>query len=107
MTDSETNTKTEEFHISGAALIDKIKELIHEGNVRQLTLSDEDGDFRLEMPLTVGVVAGGAVTLVAPWLAIIGVVAGLVTKVKVEVEREEDDPAPDAPVASEEPADPA
>jgi hypothetical protein len=106
MTESKTNTKTEEFHISGAALIDKIKELIHEGNVRQLTLADEDGDFRLEMPLTVGVLAGGAVTLVAPWLAIIGVVAGLVTKVKVVVEREEEDMPPDAPVATREPVDP-
>ena len=104
MTEDKTNTKTEEFHISGAGLIDKIKDLIHEGNVRSLTISDEDGDFRLEMPLTVGVVAGSAVTLVAPWLAIIGVVAGLVTKVKIVVERDDDTDA-DVADAAAEPAD--
>lgn len=103
-----TETRKEEFHISGASLIEKIKDLIHQGNVRHLTISDEDGDFRLEVPLTVGVVAGSAVTLVAPWLAIIGVVAGLVTRVKVVVERDEDEgAAADVPPAPDKPAGPA
>lgn len=92
-----TKTKTEEFHISGAKLIEQIKDLLREGNVRHVSIQDDDGDFKLEMPLTVGVLAGGALTLLAPWLAILGVVAGLVASVKVVVEREvEDAPGGDA-----------
>lgn len=95
-------TKTEEFHISGSKLIEQIKDILRQGNVRHVSIQDDDGDFKLEMPLTVGVLGASAVTLLAPWLAILGVVAGLVANVKVVVEREvetdEGDAAdPDAP----------
>lgn len=80
----------EEIRVSGHNLIEKVKDLIKEGNVRQLRIHAEDGDFSLEMPVTIGVLAGGVVTLAAPWLAVLGVIAALVTQVKIEVEREED-----------------
>lgn len=84
-------TFTEEIEIAGDQLIERIKQIVSEGNVRQLRLKASDGDIVLETPLTVGVVAGGVVALAAPWLAVLGVIAALVTRVTVEVVREVDD----------------
>jgi hypothetical protein len=95
-------TFTEEIEIAGDQLIEKIKEIVAEGNVRQLRLKASDGDIVLETPLTVGVVAGGVVALAAPWLAVLGVIAALVTRVTVEVVREvdEDEGEDDKPAQS-------
>jgi hypothetical protein len=94
--DGKTRTFTEEIELAGTELVERIKALLAEGNVRQLRLKASDGDIVLETPLTIGVVAGGAVALAAPWLAILGVVAALVTHVTVEIVREEteDETAP-------------
>ncbi|MBX3579562.1 MAG: DUF4342 domain-containing protein [Rhizobiaceae bacterium] len=86
-------TMTEEIEIAGAQLVEQIKHIISEGNVRQIRIRDADGDVFLETPLTFGALAGGAVILAAPWLAMLGVLAALVTKVRVEVVR---DVKPDA-----------
>ena len=83
-------TFTEEIEVAGDKLIERIKEIVEEGNVRSLRLKASDGDIVLETPLTIGVVAGGAVALAAPWLAVLGVIAALVTHVTVEVVREVD-----------------
>jgi hypothetical protein len=90
-----TRTFTEEIELAGAELVERIKALLAEGNVRQLRLKASDGDIVLETPLTIGVVAGGAVALAAPWLAILGAIAALVTHVKVEIVREEADDGSD------------
>ena len=66
------NTWTEEIEVNARDIIEKIKELIQEGNVRRLIIKKENGDLLLEVPLTTGVVAGGIVTLVAPILAALG-----------------------------------
>ena len=84
-------TFTEEFEVAGSQLVEKVKALLEEGNVRQLIIKAQDGDVYLETPLTLGVIAGGAVVLAAPWLAILGAIAALVARVKIEVVREEDD----------------
>ena len=94
-------TFTEEIEIAGDQLIEKIKEIVQEGNVRQLRLKASDGDIVLETPLTIGVVAGGVMALAAPWLAVLGVIAAMVTHVTVEVVRESDeDEAGDKPSKS-------
>lgn len=90
-TDDKKRTFTEEIELAGSELVERIKALLAEGNVRQLRLKAEDGDIVLETPLTIGVVAGGAVALAAPWLAILGVIAALATHVKIEVVREATD----------------
>ena len=64
----DTKTRFEEFKIEGGELVNKVKELIHEGNVRRIILKDENGKTFMEIPLTVGVV--GAVF--APILAAVG-----------------------------------
>ena len=84
-------TFTEEIEIAGDQLIEKIKAIVQEGNVRQLRLKASDGDIVLETPLTIGVVAGGVMALAAPWLAVLGVIAAMVTHVTVEVVREIDE----------------
>jgi len=89
MAEEPKRTVLEEIEVGGGQLVEKVKHLIREGNVRQLRIKAEDGDTQLEMPLTIGVLAGGAVALAAPWLAVLGVVAALVKHVKIEVEREE------------------
>jgi hypothetical protein len=84
-------TFTEEIELAGNELVERIKALLAEGNVRQLRLKARDGDVVLEAPLTIGVVAGGAVVLAAPWLAILGAIAALLTNVTLEVVRDVDD----------------
>lgn len=92
-------TFTEEIEIAGDRLIERIKEIVAEGNVRQLRLKASDGDIVLETPLTVGVVAGGAVALAAPWLAVLGVIAALVTHVELQVVRDIEDDGKTPPAA--------
>ena len=67
--------------------------LAAEGNVRTLRIRTEAGPAFMEIPLTAGAIAGGVVVLTAPWLAAIGAIAGLATKVRIEIIREEAAPA--------------
>jgi hypothetical protein len=76
-------THSEEFKISGNEILNKIKELIHEGNIRRIILKDESGKTFLEIPLTVGLVGAA----LAPILAAIGAAAALVTKMTIVVEK--------------------
>jgi hypothetical protein len=85
MTDDK-KTWTEEFKLSGAELVGKVKELLHEGNVRRIILKDESGKTFMELPLTIGVV--GAVF--APMLAAVGAVAALASSLTIVVEKTEE-----------------
>lgn len=78
------NTTNDSFTAEGENLINKIKELIEEGNVRKITIHGKNGDEIMSFPLTIGVV--GAVF--APVLAAIGALATLVGECTVTVERE-------------------
>lgn len=80
-----TKVSTEEFSVSGDDLIARVRQLLHEGNVTRVIIKDEKGDVLLEIPATVGVI--GAV--LAPWLAALGVIAALVTRCRIVVERRE------------------
>jgi hypothetical protein len=81
-------TFTEEIEIAGSQVVERVKELVEEGNVRLLRIKSVDDDVYLEMPLTIGVLAGGALALAAPWLALLGAFAALVARAKIEVVRE-------------------
>ena len=83
-------TFTEELDVAGHQLVSEINRLLAEGNVRKLQVRTEKGDVILSVPLTAGAVAGGIFVLAAPWLALIGAVAGVATKLKLEVVREID-----------------
>ncbi len=76
---------TEEFKIDGEKLIAKIKELLHEGNIRKLIIKDKEGKILMEIPITFGVVG----LLLAPQLAAIGAIAALVSEATLVVEKSE------------------
>lgn len=78
-------TKTEEFYVSADDLIERVKELLHEGNVTRIIVKDEKGNVLFEIPATVGVI--GAV--LAPWLAALGAIAAIATNCKIVVIRRE------------------
>lgn len=77
--------KVESFTVNGEELLRKVKELIHEGNVRKITIRDKDGKTLVVLPLTIGVAAA----VLAPVLAAVGAIAALVTECTVSVERGE------------------
>jgi len=82
--EGETGPRTREEHrVSGDKVLGKIKELIHQGNVRRIIIKNEEGRSLIEVPLSVGVVGA----LLAPVWAAIGAVAALVTSCSIEVER--------------------
>ncbi len=82
---SEQKVRTEEFQVNGDALLSKIKELLHEGNIRRIIIKNEDGRTLIDIPLTVGVVG----ILLAPQLAAIGAIAALLTHGTIVVEKVE------------------
>ena len=75
----------EEHRVPGENLVRKIKEIIREGNVRRISIRNEDGKELIEVPLSIGVVG----TLMLPAWAAIGAIAALVTNCSIVVEREE------------------
>ena len=79
---------TEKFAVSGSQLVEKVKQLIHEGNIRKVRLLHE-GRTVLELPLSIGAPAMAIVILAAPVLAAIGAFAALVTKCTIEVKKKE------------------
>ncbi|MDD5341825.1 MAG: DUF4342 domain-containing protein [Patescibacteria group bacterium] len=77
------NPKTEEFKINGEELVNKVKELIHQGNIRRIIIKNEEGKSLLEIPVTFAAV--GAVVL--PVFAALGAMAALLTKCTIVVEK--------------------
>src|SRR5690242_19115157 len=80
----------EELQVVGEQLLARVKDLVHEGNVRRIIIKQE-GHTILEIPLTVGVVG----ILALPQLAAIGALCALVTKCSIEVIRSEEPPKVD------------
>ncbi len=80
---ADPKTRTEEFQLNGDALLAKVKELLHEGNIRRVVIKNEEGRTLIDIPLTVGVVGA----ILAPQLAAIGAIAALVTRGTIVVER--------------------
>ena len=74
----------EEVSVAGENLLTRVKELIHEGNVRRIIIKQE-GRTILEIPLSVGVVG----TLLAPELAAIGAIGALIAQCSIEIVRSE------------------
>ena len=88
---SEQKVFKEEFEVTGDAVIGKIKEVIHEGNVRRITIKNEEGKTLIEIPLTLGVVGA----LLLPVWAAIGAIAALAANLTLVIEKVE--PASEQP----------
>jgi uncharacterized protein DUF4342 len=85
---NEQPSRTTEFTINGDEVVAKVKELIHEGNVRRIIIKNEEGRTMLEVPLAIGVIG----VAFMPVLAAIGAAAALATRCTIVVERDEAPP---------------
>ena len=92
---SDEETFTEEFKVSGDAMVAKIKELVHEGNIRRIIIKNEEGQTLIEVPLTIGVVG---IILLPVWAAI-GAIAALAAKLTIVVEKVDGTPPAQPPEA--------
>jgi hypothetical protein len=81
---NEQSTRTQEFTLNGDEVVAKVKELIHEGNIRRIIIKNEEGRTMLEVPLAIGLI--GAALL--PVLAAIGAAAAIATRCTLVVERD-------------------
>ena len=77
----------EEIEVAGNELVDRVKDLVREGNVRRLIIRNANNEVLIEVPLTPAVVVGGVATIMAPLAAALGAFAALIAKVKIEVVR--------------------
>ena len=77
--------RTETFRLEGGKVLDKIKDLVHQGNIRRIILKTEEGKTLIEIPLTLGLV--GAALL--PVFAAVGALAAVMTRMVVVVEKTE------------------
>lgn len=80
---TEETKRTEEFQVQGEQIIAKIKELVRQGNIRHITIKNEDGKTLVNIPLTLGVIGA----LLLPQLAALGAIAALVTSCTIVVEK--------------------
>ena len=87
---NEGRNYTEEFRVTGEAVLAKIKELVHEGNIRTITIKNEEGKVLINVPLSVGVVGA----LLLPQLAAIGAIAAIATRCTIVVERTDGETPP-------------
>ena len=88
--DQQDNDRTfnEELEVAGNQLVDRVRELIQEGNVRRVIIRNPEGKTLLEIPLTIGAVAGGVLAFWNPVLAGLAVVGALLARIKIEIVRE-------------------
>ncbi len=76
---------TEEFKLNGEELVGKIKELLHQTNIRRIIIKNEKGHTVIEIPLAIGAIGA----LLVPTLAAVGAIAALVTKCSILVEKKD------------------
>jgi hypothetical protein len=76
--------RVEEFSVKGERLLEKVKEIVKEGNVRKIIIKGKNGKSIAEFPLTIGV----GIALLLPMFAAVGAIAALVTECTITVERE-------------------
>ncbi len=77
----------EEFSISGDSLVAKVKELIHEGNIRRIIIKHSEGQTLIEIPLTVGVVGGVIGAALFPVVTAVAVIGSMVAHLTIVVEK--------------------
>ncbi|HLF08700.1 MAG TPA: DUF4342 domain-containing protein [Dehalococcoidia bacterium] len=86
-TATEPRTWTERIDLAGKELVERVKDLIEQGNVRRLIIRGQNEEFRIDIPLTAGVAVGGVLAVFSPVLAALGALAALVTRVDLEIVR--------------------
>ncbi|MGM0409495.1 MAG: DUF4342 domain-containing protein [Bacillota bacterium] len=84
MKNSKKNFEKENIHVMGNELMEKLKELIHEGNIKKITIKNEKGESILEIPVTAGVVG----LVLFPYIGILGGMAAMLKEYKLEISRD-------------------
>ncbi len=84
---TQDKVSVEELKINGNDLVAKVKELIHEGNIRRIIIKNEEGRILVEVPLTVGVVGGVIGAALFPVIAAVGAIGALVAHMTIIIER--------------------
>jgi hypothetical protein len=87
---TQVGIKKDVYHVSGGGLVAKIKEIIKDARVKRIIVKDEKGKLLLSIPVTWGTAGAVALITLAPWLAALGVIAGIVTRCRIEVEKSRD-----------------
>lgn len=77
---------TEEIKVQGKELLEKVENLIHEGNIRRIIIKDSKGNVFIEIPVAIGILG----VIVAPVLAAVGALAGMAAQFTIEIIRKED-----------------
>ncbi len=90
-------TFSEEIELQGEHLVERVKDIIAQGNVRKLIIRNAEDKNVVELSLTTATIAGGMVVLAAPWLAALGAIAALVARLKIEIVREVPEGEEEAP----------
>ena len=85
MADEPESPRTEEFKLDGGQVIDKIKDLIHQGNIRRIIVKNEEGKTLIEIPLALGLVG----VALLPVYAAVGAIAAMVSRMVIVVEKTE------------------
>jgi Domain of unknown function (DUF4342) len=80
---ADKKSRIEEFEVTGDKVVETVKRLVHEGNIRRITIKDSNGVSLIEIPMTLGVVGA----LLVPVLAAVGALAALVTRCTIVVEK--------------------
>ena len=92
-TEPSEKVTVEEFKISGDALVVKVRELIHQGNICRIIIKNENGHTLIEIPMTVGVIGGTVGAVFFPIVAAVGVIGAMVAHLTVVIERREPNPS--------------
>ena len=79
----------EEMEVAGNELVERVKSLVADGNVRRLIIRNANNDVLMEVPLTPAVVVGGVAVVASPMLAALGALAALIARIKIEIVRVE------------------
>jgi hypothetical protein len=86
---TDKKVSVEEFSISGDSLVAKVKELLHEGNIRRIIIKHAEGQTLIEIPLTVGVVGGVIGAALFPVVTAVAVIGSMVAHLTIVVEKGE------------------
>jgi hypothetical protein len=89
--ETKTTANTEEFSINGDALVGKVKELIHQGNIRRIIIKNEESRVLIEIPMTAGVVGGVMSVVFFPVIAALGAIGALVAHLTIVVEKKDEE----------------
>ena len=84
-------TWIDEIEVASEELLARVKQLAADNKVKRIRVIEPGGDIALEIPLTYGAIAGGAVVLAAPVLAVLGALGAFAVRLKIEVVNEADD----------------